>query len=223
MKTTAVIPAYNEEKRIAPVIENTKKYVDEVIVIDDMSKDATYETALKAGAIAKRHEINLGAGGATRTGAELAIERGADIIITLDADGQHNPAEIPKLVKEIKDNNIDIVYGCRPRNKNMPFKKRIGNWGLTAITNVLFFSNFKDTMTGYHVFTKEAYPKLKWESNRYGIVSEFAVNTALNKLKFKEVEVETIYVGKEGGMNMKDAVRSVFQMLGWRFTKRKVK
>lgn len=223
MKVTAVIPAYNEENRITEVIQNAKKYVDEVIVIDDKSKDSTEKTARKAGAITKKHKINLGAGGATRTGAELAIERGADIIITLDADGQHNPEEIPKLVEEIKDNGIDIVFGIRARNKNMPIDKRIGNWGLTAAVNTLFLSNFYDVMTGYHAFTKECYERLKWESNCYGVVSEFAVNTALNKLKYKEVKVETIYVGKEKGMSKKDAVKNTFQLLKWRFTKKRKK
>lgn len=223
MKVTAVIPAHNEEKRIAEVVLNSRKYVDEVIVIDDKSKDKTEEMARKAGAITKRHKINLGAGEATRTGAELAIERDADIIVTLDADGQHNPAEIPKLIAKIKQNNLDIVFGSRPRNKNMPLSKRIGNWGLTTAVNVLFLSNFKDVMTGYHAFTKECYERLKWESNRYGVVSEFAVNTALNKLKYKEVEVETIYVGKEKGMSKRDALKNIFQLLKWRFTKRRKK
>ena len=101
----------------------------------------------------------------------------------------------------------------------MPIDKKIGNWGLYAITKILFNSKVKDTQTGYHAFTSKAYPKIRWTSSRYGIVTEFAVNVALNNLKCKEVEVPTIYIGKETGMSKKDAVRSVVSMLKWRVRK----
>ena len=219
MKTIAVIPAFNESKRIELVIKKTKKFVDEVIVVDDHSRDNTYEIARKAGATATRLISNMGAGFATRVGCDLAIKNKADIIITLDADGQHDPEEIPKLLKTLQEYNLDIVFGSRPRNENMPKIRRLGNWGLSFIAKVLFNSNVKDTQTGYHAFTSKAYPMIRWSSSRYGVVTEFAVNVAKNGLRCKEVEVKTIYVDKNFGMRKRDAVRATISMLKWRIKK----
>jgi len=219
MKTIAVIPAFNESKRIELVIKKTKKFVDEVIVVDDHSRDNTYDIAKKAGATATRLISNMGAGFATRIGCDLAIKNKADIIITLDADGQHDPEEIPKLLKTLQEYNLDIVFGSRPRNENMPKIRRLGNWGLSFIAKVLFNSNVKDTQTGYHAFTSKAYPMIRWSSSRYGVVTEFAVNVAKNGLRCKEVEVKTIYVDKNFGMRKRDAVRATISMLKWRIKK----
>jgi len=219
MKTIAVIPAFNESKRIELVIKKTKKFVDEVIVVDDHSRDNTYEIARKAGATATRLISNMGAGFATRVGCDLAIKNKADIIITLDADGQHDPEEIPKLLKTLQEYNLDIVFGSRPRNENMPKIRRLGNWGLSFIAKILFNSKIKDTQTGYHAFTGKAYPMIRWSSSRYGVVTEFAVNVAKNGLRCKEVEVKTIYVDKNFGMRKRDAVRATISMLKWRIKK----
>nr|MBI4156377.1 glycosyltransferase family 2 protein [Candidatus Woesearchaeota archaeon] len=219
MKIIAVIPAFNESKRIEPVIKKTKRFVDEVIVVDDHSRDNTYETAKKAGAKAIRLISNMGAGFATRVGCDLAMKNRADIIITLDADGQHDPEEIPKLLKTLQEYNLDIVFGSRPRNENMPKIRRLGNWGLSFIAKILFNSKVKDTQTGYHAFTSKAYPMIRWSSSRYGVVTEFAVNVAKNGLRCKEVEVKTIYVDKNFGMRKRDAVRATISMLKWRIKK----
>lgn len=218
-KITAVIPAYNESERIEAVINKARKFVDEIIVVDDHSKDNTFEVAEKAGATTVRLISNMGAGFATRVGCDLAVNNGADIIVTIDADGQHDPEEIPRLVKFLRENNLDIVFGSRPRDKNMPSIKKLGNWGLSFIAKILFNSKIEDTQTGYHVFTSKAYPKIRWSSSRYGIVTEFAVNVALNKLRCKEVPVKTIYVDKNFGMGKRDAVRSTLAMVKWRIKK----
>src|SRR3989338_1015043 len=108
MKTVAVIPAYNEQKYIADVIKNTKKYVDTVIVVDDGSADLTSNVSKEADIVA-RHVINMGKGTALRTGFEAAIAKGADIVVTIDADGQNDSREIPLLVTALQRNQLDIV------------------------------------------------------------------------------------------------------------------
>jgi len=215
-KTIAVIPAFNEAKRIGSVISETKKHVDEVIVVDDHSKDNTAAVAKKSGVITIRLATNMGAGMATRIGCDIAVEKDADVIVTLDADGQHSPDDIPKLIKELNKQGLDIVFGSRPRNKNMPFMKCVGNFGLSLVANFLFGVNIKDSQTGFHAFTKNAYTNLRWSSNRYGIVSEFVANVGKNKLKYKEVKVKTIYTDKIAGMRKRDAVKSVIDMVKWR-------
>ena len=125
-KIFAIIPAYNEEKRISKVNKETKKYVDNVVVVDDGSKDRTKEAAKKAKAIVLRHLVNLGKGAALKTGCDYAVKNKADIMIVIDADAQHDPNEIPKFLKNIK--RYDIVLTYRKLNENMPFVLKFGNW-----------------------------------------------------------------------------------------------
>lgn len=215
-KIWAVMPAYNESKYIGYIIKKALNYAERVIVIDDCSKDRTYNIAEEFGADVFRNPVNMGAGFSTRVGCEIAYILGAEYIVTIDADGQHDPEDIPKLVSLLKEKNLDIVFGSRPRDKNMPIIKRIGNAGLSMIARILFGINIKDSQTGYHVFTKEAYPKLRWVSNRYGVVSEFVMRVAKARLKYGEAVVKTIYTDKKTGMTKTDALKSVFSMLKWR-------
>ena len=106
-KIFAIIPAYNEEKHINKVVKQTKKYVDNVIVVDDGSKDKTKAAASKAKAIVLRHLVNLGKGASLKTGCDYAVKNNADIMIVIDADAQHDPDEIPKFLETIK--NCDVV------------------------------------------------------------------------------------------------------------------
>ena len=110
MSNVAVLlPAYNEEVSIASMIILSSKYADEVIVIDDGSTDRTSEVSKRAGATVLRHKTNQGKGAALKTGFKYAEKY--DVIVTLDADGQHNPSEIPNLVKPIEEGKADIVNG----------------------------------------------------------------------------------------------------------------
>src|SRR3989338_298886 len=97
-----IIPAYNEEKNIKGVIQKTKKYVKNIVVMDDGSNDETYETAKSTGVIVLRHIVNLGKGAGLKTGCDFALKQGADAIIILDADAQHEPAEIPNFLRELE-------------------------------------------------------------------------------------------------------------------------
>jgi UDP-N-acetylglucosamine---dolichyl-phosphate N-acetylglucosaminyltransferase len=213
MKTIAVIPAYNEATRITPVVQQTHQQVDTVIVVDDHSSDQTQTVAEKAGAVAVRLAANQGAGFATRVGCDLAVQAGAAIIITIDADGQHDPKEIPRLIAKLTKSNADIVYGSRPQQKPMPIFKRMGNFVGSFLISRMFGTTISDTQTGFHAFTAEAYSKLRWESNRYGMVSEFVMRTGANNLKYAEVPVKTIYTDKVTGMTFLDGMKSLFHMI----------
>lgn len=215
-QTWAVIPAFNESKYIGDVIKKTLKYVDKIIVVDDCSKDNTYVVSQKNGAFTIKNPINMGAGFSTRIGCDIASLFNADLILTIDADGQHDPEEIPKLKKLLIDKKLDIVFGSRPQDENMPLIKRIGNKGLSLIANILFNVKIKDSQTGYHIFTRKAYKKLRWESNRFGIVSEFVMKVGRHKLKVGEATVKTIYTDKKAGMTKTDAIKSVLSMFKWR-------
>ena len=126
-KIVAVIPAYNEEKTIAKIILGARKKVDEVIVVDDGSIDSTAEIAEALGAKVVKHRENLGYGAAIRTCFETAKKLNVDAMVILDADGQHNPDEIPSLLEKIKEGD-DVVIGSRfvEKNNKMPKYRKFG-------------------------------------------------------------------------------------------------
>ena len=181
MKSAVVIPAYNEEKRLEKVINAIKNHVDEIIIVDDGSSDQTYQIANKLGDKIKaiQHKINLGKGAALKTGCEAALLLNSDIIICMDADGQHKPEDLPRFIEKINQNN-DIVFGSRTIGKGMPFAMFVGNKFLTITISLLFKIFIHDSQSGFRAFTKEAYKKIKWESNDYAVETEMIIKTAEN-------------------------------------------
>jgi len=113
-KVIAVIPALNEEGTISKVIKGVKKYVDEIILVDDASTDKTAIIAQQEGAIVLSHKKNQGYDKSIDDGFALAVKRGATIIFTFDGDGQHDPADIPKIIEPILNKEADVVVGKRP-------------------------------------------------------------------------------------------------------------
>lgn len=205
-ETFAVIPAYNEEKHIEKVVLESRKYVNKVIVVDDGSKDKTLEIAKKAGALVLIHTFNLGLGAALKTGCEAALSLGADIIITIDGDCQHDASEIPMLIKGLTENNLDIVFGEREFQK-MPFVKRAGNYFFYLIGKAFFKMPIIDTQTGFRAFTKEAYEKIKWDSPEYSVAFEIVKNCRKNNLKVSICKINTIYIDNEKGTNIIDGLK----------------
>lgn len=213
----AVIPAHNEEKTIAEVVRETKKHVDEAIVVDDASIDNTASLAEKAGAIVLRHAVNLGLGGALKTGCDAASFLNAGIIITLDGDGQHDPSEIPKLVSTLKKKKLDAVFGERPFNKKMPFVKKLGNRFFNKFSKYFFGIKVKDTQTGFRVFTAESYKKIRWKSRDYAVASEMLINSEEQKLKYSGKQIKTIYNDAHKGTTMLDGLKIMNRMLNLKF------
>jgi len=154
-----VIPAYNEGKRISSVIDDVKKYCKNIIVVDDGSKDRTSSISKSKNVIVLRHVLNLGKGAALKTGCDFAIERRANVLIAVDADGQHEPKEIPKFLKALE--GVDIVFGFRKLNKNMPLVLRFGNMFINFALHLTYGMNLRDTQCGYRAFTTNAYKKNK--------------------------------------------------------------
>ena len=213
-KIFAIIPAYNEEKRISKVIKETKKYVDNIVIVDDGSKDKTKEMAKKGKAIVLRHLINLGKGAALKTGCDYAVKNKADIIIVIDADAQHDPNEIPKFLKNIK--KCDIVLAYRKLNKNMPFVLKFGNWIINKTITFLYGIRIKDSQCGYRAFTTKAYKRLKWKATDYSMESEMIAKIGKYKLSYTEIPIETIYSDKYKGTTILDGIKIVFNLLLWR-------
>jgi len=210
MMIVAVIPAFNEEKTINNIIRKTKKYVNKVIVVNDASTDSTYDIAKKAGATVINHKKNMGLGKSLRDGFDYALKINADIILTLDADGQHNPEEIPKFLNAIR-NGYGVVIGERDLKK-YPITKKIGNFFLNIVTNIISGTVIRDTESGFRAFDREAlkkiYPYLR--ADRYEIASEIIFAVGHYNIKYTNVKVSSpVYVK---GVTVAEGVKNFLYM-----------
>ncbi|MDK2790115.1 MAG: UDP-N-acetylglucosamine---dolichyl-phosphate N-acetylglucosaminyltransferase [Methanothermococcus sp.] len=217
-----VIPAYNEEKMIGNTLRRLKNEgYKNLIVVDDGSSDRTSEIAKKEGAIVCRHIINRGLGGALGTGLKCALQYKPNVIVTFDADGQHEPKDIEKIVKPILEDDYEVVVGSRLLDenevKNMPTVKRIGNWGLNFVTYLMGGHFVTDSQSGLRAFSYGAAEKItnQLKSNRYEVSSEFIVLIKRNNLKFKEVPIKTIYTdySMARGTNVSTGFKILFKLI----------
>jgi glycosyltransferase involved in cell wall biosynthesis len=193
---TVILPAYNEEVSIGSIVLLTRFYADSVIVIDDGSVDRTAEIARKAGAEVIVHEANAGKGGALKTGFEAAADMGADIIVTMDSDGQHNPADIPKLVAPIIEGDADIVNGSRYLNglgKNTPAYRRVGQTVLDKFTNMSSGIKITDSQSGFRAFAASTIENFRFNAQGMAIESEMLADAGKAGLRITEVEIGVRY------------------------------
>lgn len=220
--TYLVIPAYNEEGRLPEVIKKLKKYfpLNRVIVVDDGSK-VEIAQFLPPEITVARHPVNLGKGMALRTGCELAIKLGAKKIVLMDADGQHDPKEIPYFIEEL-NKQYKIVFGSRKLDKDMPFWRMAGNNLLNKTAATLFGLNLHDVWCGYRAFDTEIYPTIVWNAADYSSDVEMVVNVGLNKIKHKERYVGTIYHDKKSttGTTLQDGLKLLLELFVWRIFKK---
>ncbi|PIZ52032.1 glycosyltransferase family 2 protein [Candidatus Woesearchaeota archaeon CG_4_10_14_0_2_um_filter_33_13] len=215
MNEWIVIPAYNEERRIVFTLEETKKYAQNIIVIDDGSTDNTSRLIKTIPNVhSLQHIINLGKGSALKTGCDYAIKCGAKKIIVMDSDGQHDPAEIPTFVKLLE--TYDLVFGVRKRSKNMPLILKFGNWFLNIWTRLLFKIKLDDTQSGYRAFTDHTYKLIRWQSSDYSVETEMIANLGRSKLKYTQIPIQTIYHDNYKGTTFLDGITIAFNMLVWR-------
>mgnify|MGYP005838363771 CR=1 FL=1 len=213
-----VIPSYNEQKNITNVIKKIKKEgYKNILVVDDGSKDKTSINAKKEGALVLKHAINLGKGAAAKTGCDYAIKKGAKLLILMDGDGQHKPEDIPRFIKKLKQKKSDIVFGYRKIDENMPNLMKFGNWFISNSTKIIQGINIKDTQSGFRCFTAEAYKKIRWQSTDYSMESEMISNVAKNKLKYSEIEIQTIYHDKFKGTTIFDGIKIFINILKFKF------
>ena len=190
----AIIPAYNEEKALADVIGKTLENVDEVIVVDDGSSDKTSEVAIEAGARVIKHSVNLGKGEALKSGFKAIGDD--SIIITIDGDGQHNPSEIPDLVRPIIEDGADLVNGSRYMNgpeENTPAYRRVGQKVLDIATNISAGTKVTDSQSGFRAFSPQSKNVFRFKDTGFGIESEMLVDAAEAGLKIVEVPITVRY------------------------------
>lgn len=195
-KITVILPAYDEEVSIGSIVLLTRHYADNVIVVDDGSSDRTADIAKKAGARVIQHETNKGKGVALKTGFTAADALGADVIITMDSDGQHNPADIPKLVDPIIKGEADMVNGSRYLNgqdKNTPAYRRVGQNILDRATNLNSGLQITDSQSGFRAFAASTKDVFRFNAQGMAIESEMLADAGKSGLRIAEVEIGVRY------------------------------
>ncbi len=196
-KIIIALPAYNEELTIGSMVSKSKQYSDKVTVIDDGSRDDTEKVAELAGAIVLRHETNKGKGAAIKTAFSYAKENNADILILLDADGQHNPDEIPKIIVPILNGEADIVNGSRflgGSSENIPAYRRLGQEILTLTTKLAGKKIYlTDSQNGFRAFSKKTFDLFKFKNSGFAIESEMLMDAADGGARIVEVPISVRY------------------------------
>jgi glycosyltransferase involved in cell wall biosynthesis len=197
-KIIAAIPCLNEERLIGSVVIKARKYVDKVIVIDDGSTDATAEIAAEAGALVYHHDHNRGYGAAIRSSIAQGKQHGADVLVIIDGDGQHDPRDIPRLIEPIIDGSADVVIGSRflGESKKPPVMRRLGQHILTAITNLGSGQRSSDSQSGFRAYSSKALNELDLTEDGMSVSSEILFSISKNNLRIVEVPIDVSYFGK---------------------------
>ena len=164
-----------------------------MIVVDDGSSDGTGEQGRGTGAVVVTHPHNRGKGVALRSGIARACAAGADVIVTLDADGQHPPGLIPRLLQPISDAQADLVLGARARSAAMPLGRRLTNWISAALASRIGGQDVRDAQTGFRAFTRAVAERLTPAGDRYEYEANFLLDALRAGFRVTSVEVPTVY------------------------------
>jgi len=217
-KIFVVMPAYNEEKKISSALRNLKNNgFDKIVVVDDGSEDKTYSLAQEEKVMALRHIINCGQGAALRTGIDYALDQGAEIIVTFDADGQHQVEDIGPLVKPILRQRADVVLGSRflSKKSNVPWLRKMFLKGGVFSFWLLYGARVTDAHNGLRAFSRKAARKIQIQSSGMEHASEIVEEICKKRLKYQEVSVTIKYTdySKKHGQSTLNGLNILFKML----------
>jgi glycosyltransferase involved in cell wall biosynthesis len=211
-----VIPAFNEEKYIEDVLRKIETYTDQIIVVDDGSRDQTFGLAQKFAQYSLRHPLNLGKGATLKTGCEFAFGHlGAEAVILMDSDDQHDPVELPVFLQKLQEGN-QVVFGARQIHGDMPLLRAFFNRFASLLILILFGRYIQDIPSGYKALSRSAYEKLKWNARDYAVEMEIAARTAKSTLQFTTTPIKTIYHDFNRGMTHLDMLKMFSQIIAWR-------
>lgn len=210
MKLIAVIPAFNEAARVGPVVKQTRSFVETVVVVDDGSSDQTATEAEAAGARVLRHDGNRGKGAAIQTGLRYLQECGADAAVFLDADGQHDPNDIPRLAAAAEAGGAGIVVGSRMTDvTTMPRVRLWTNRFMSWLTGKLARQPVADSQCGYRLVRREVVADLKFSTARFETETEMLIQAGRAGHRITSVPVRTIYLaGRQSHIRpLRDTIR----------------
>ena len=220
-KACVIVPAYQEERRIASVVKAIKAHCPNVVVIDDGSTDRTSAEAEGAGATVLKHDRNQGKGTALNTGFKYAIDQGFDLVITMDADGQHSPEEIPKFLDAYIRTGIPVLVGNRMADQaTMPTIRRLTNQFMSWLLTRFMGQYVPDTQCGYRLYRSDVIPFVSAQSEGYAAESEILIHIARRGIRIDSVRIATIYGDEQSKIHpFRDTLR-FFDMM-WCLRKRR--
>lgn len=199
MKLLIVVPAFNESKVIYKVLKSLPEKLNgiseiEIIVVNDGSSDKTARMAQGAGVTVINHAINRGLGAAIKTGMAFARRINADVMVTFDGDGQHDPKDIPKVVLPVLKKEAELVIGSRfAKNQKIPLDRLILNWFANFATFLLYGVSSTDSQSGLRAFSKRALNLIDFKADRMDFSSEILLEAKRNNLRIMEVPIRAIY------------------------------
>jgi glycosyltransferase involved in cell wall biosynthesis len=222
MRVAAVIPAYNEGRTVASVVEGVRRVVDRVIVVDDGSSDDTANRARAAGAEVIAHAANAGKGAAVRTGLARVIEENYTHVLLLDADMQHLPEEAGSLLAQAEQGGADVVVGERRFDRGrMPAARyhanRLGSRALSWFVGV----PIQDTQCGFRVFRVDAIRTLELTASGYEIETEMLIKVRRRGGRVAAVPITAVYSDQRSKLRpIPDTTRTCFLAVYYRFLER---
>lgn len=198
---TLILPALNEAEVLTEVLAKLRQAVKslpvktEIVVVNDGSRDETSAIAEKSGATILTHLINRGLGAALGTGLAYAKKQQADFAVTFDSDGQHDPADIARVLRPLLAGRADVVIGSRSlsREGNMPLLRRLNNWAFNLLTWIFFGKTTSDSLSGFRGFNRRAIRYIHLKTERMEVSNEFFAEIKRHHLRLEEVPIKVIY------------------------------
>ncbi len=234
-----IVPAFNEEAQIEKVIESIPDFIDQIVIIDDASTDNTAEVIKKyckdkSKIKLLQHEINQGCGGALATGYKFAKEKGYDVAVRMDGDGQMDPKELPNLLNPVVEDKTDYAKGNRlftgEAYKIIPRVRYFGNAFLSLLTKIASgYWHVADFQSGFTAINKKALSSIDWDNmyKDYGQPNDLLVRLNVGSFRVVDVPVQPVYnIGEKSGINIKKVVFTIswllLKMFLWRMKEKYV-
>jgi glycosyltransferase involved in cell wall biosynthesis len=216
--TCCIIPMYNEEQVIESVVKDLKTYFPHVLCVDDGSTDSSADKAISAGATVIRHSINIGQGGALATGFLWVQNQKFDYIVTFDADGQHRPSDALRLVQELHEKKLDVVFASRFLDSNqnqVPKMKKVLLKSVTAITKFLTDVQLTDAHNGLRALTCSSASQIQLTQHGMAHATQFVSLVLQADLRYAEVPVTVLYTpySRSKGQSILNSINIAFDLI----------
>jgi HAD superfamily hydrolase (TIGR01549 family) len=219
LSSYVVVPAYNEEKTLGSVLKDLLKYFrrDEIVVVNDGSRDRTEEIARSYGVRVLTHFVNRGLGGALGTGFAYAVRKNARLVITFDADGQHLVSDALRVMAPVAEGRADFAIGSRLKGdvSEMPLVKRFGNFVLDMVTAIFAGKYVSDSQSGLRCLSGECVRKIRITCDRYAVSSEIIIEASKAGCRIVEVPIKAVYTeySMKKGTNILEGVKIALNLL----------
>lgn len=220
MKVAVIIPAYNAADSLAELLERTKAVhsFEDIFVVNDGSRDATKEIAEKYTQHIISYKSNFGKGAALQTGFDAVLKKNYDAVITMDADLQHRPEDIPRFIEAYFQTKYDVIIGSRLHNRQgMPIHRVLSNTITTSLVRIRTGANISDSQSGFRFISRKTLEQIRLQSTGFEAETEFLIKAAAIGASFGSIPIETIYAGEKSNMTHLQTTVNFIKILFRRF------